>query len=52
MSTTATPLARTQDNHRTDDQHTGSRSGARHVFARLRRKPKAAEPPAIDWFAA
>ena len=28
------------------------RPGGRNVFSRLRRKPKPAEPPAIDWFAA
>lgn len=53
MSTTVSPRPPVLDDHRTErvgDSPTGRRHGDRHVFARLRRKPKAAEPPAIDWF--
>jgi hypothetical protein len=54
MSTTVSPVTRVDDDHRTErtgDQPTGRRFGARHVFARLHRKPTPPEPPAIDWYA-
>lgn len=53
MSTTVSARPPVQGDHRTEqvgDSPTSRRRRGRPVFGRLRRKPKAAAPAAVDWF--